>query len=628
MNSLLLKTIVLLTAIIFAPSLVSAQSPVVSAAPQVSKVEPPNWWANHSINPVRLLVRGTNFQNAQVKSLDKHLNVSNIRVNSRGDYLFFDVTIAPNAKVGKYDFEVSTASGKTNVPFEISAPLDVSKNFQGITNDDVIYLLMPDRFSDGDQSNNQGVDRTNPRAWHGGDIRGVINHLDYFKELGVTAIWLTPWYDNSDEVTTCDKPWCPNTSYHGYGAIDYYGVENHFGTLADVRELVEKAHTRGLKIIQDQVANHVSYKHPWLKNPPLDDWFPPFQQEKFNNSVLLSPNGSQAERDNTLHGWFDPALPDLNQDEPEVAKYEIQNALWWVAATGIDGIRQDTIQYMPRPFIRDWSCAILKQYPKFWMVGEVFEEDSAQTAFFQGGKTGWDDIDTKLPSVFDFKLWRTSQEVFTGKKPARALRDVLKYDGLYGNVNNLTVMTNNHDTDRFMSLQGATLEGAMLHTAFMLSTRGIPHLYYGEEIAMTGGHDPDNRKDFPGGFAGDSVDKFTKAGRTADEQKMFEWTQKWINLRRKNPAIKKGKTVDLYYDNNVYIFERYFQMVDWVSTSVIAINNSDEEKEVAIDYKIPEYLITQKVVFNPLISNGESVTISDGKIKFKLLPKSAIVYGY
>ena len=628
MNSLLLKTIVLLTAIIFAPSLVSAQSPVVSAAPQVSKVEPPNWWTNHSINPVRLLVRGTNFQNAQVKSLDKHLKVSNIRVNLRGDYLFFDVTIAPNAKVGKYDFEISTASGKTNVPFEISAPLDVSKNFQGITNDDVIYLLMPDRFSDGDQSNNQGVDRTNPRAWHGGDIRGVINHLDYFKELGVTTIWLTPWYDNSDEVTTCDKPWCPNTSYHGYGAIDYYAVENHFGTLADVRELVEKAHQKGLKIIQDQVANHVSYKHPWLKNPPLDDWFPPFQQEKFNNSVLLSPNGSQAERDNTLHGWFDPALPDLNQDEPEVAKYEIQNALWWVAATGIDGIRQDTIQYMPRPFIRDWSSAILKQYPKFWMVGEVFEEDSAQTAFFQGGKTGWDNIDTKLPSVFDFKLWRTSEEVFTGKKPARALRDVLKYDGLYGNVNNLTVMTNNHDTDRFMSLQGATLEGAMLHTAFMLSTRGIPHLYYGEEIAMTGGHDPDNRKDFPGGFAGDSVDKFTKAGRTADEQKMFEWTQKWINLRRKNPAIKKGKTVDLYYDNNVYIFERYFQMVDWVSTSVIAINNSDEEKEVAIDYKIPEYLITQKVVFNPLISNGESVTISDGKIKFKLLPKSAIVYGY
>ena len=166
---------------------------------------------------MRLLVRGANLDKAKVTSANKSLKVSNVRVNSRGDYLFFDVAVAANAKVGKYDFEVSTASGKTNVPFEISAPLDVFKNFQGITNDDVIYLLMPDRFSDGDVSNDKDVDRANPRAWHGGDIRGVINHLDYFKELGVTAIWLTPWYDNSDEVTTCDKPWCPNTSYHGYG---------------------------------------------------------------------------------------------------------------------------------------------------------------------------------------------------------------------------------------------------------------------------------------------------------------------------------------------------------------------------------------------------------------------------
>jgi glycosidase len=198
-----------------------------------------------------------------------------------------------------------------------------------------------------------------------------------------------------------------------------------------------------------------------------------------------------------LKGWFNELLPDLNQNEPEVARYEIQNALWWIGATGIDGIRQDTIQYMPREFIRDWSAAILKQYPRFYLVGEVFEEDSAQTAFFQGGKTGWDGVDTNLPSVFDFKLWRTSQEVFTGKKPMRALRDVLKYDGLYSNINRVTVLQNNHDTDRFMSLPNATLEGAMLHTAFILSTRGIPQLYYGEEIAMTGGTRPDNRKDFP-----------------------------------------------------------------------------------------------------------------------------------
>ena len=596
---------------------ISAQSP------QVTKVEPPNWWANHSINPVRLLVRGENFQGAKVVSKNPALKVSNIRVNGRGDYLFFDVTIPKTAKTGKYDFDVSTAKGKTIVPFEILAPLNTTANFQGITNTDVIYLIMTDRFSNGDASNDAGADRTNPRMWHGGDFRGVINHLDYLKELGITAIWLTPWYDNTDEITTCDKPWCPMASYHGYGAIDYYGVENHFGSFADLRELIEKAHKQGIKVIQDQVANHVGFKHPWMKAPPLDDWFPPFTQNSFNNSVLLSPNASQAERDNLLKGWFDFTLPDMNQDEPEVARYELQNALWWIGATGIDGIRQDTIQYMPRWFIRDWSGAILKQYPRFYMVGEVFEEDSAQTAFFQGGKMGWDGIDTRLPSVFDFKLWRTSQEVFTGKKPVRALRDVLKYDGLYGNVNNLTVMANNHDTDRFMSLPGATLEGAMLHTAFVLATRGIPQLYYGEELAMTGGHDPDNRKDFAGGFAGDAANKFTKEGRTADEQKMFEWTKNLINFRKQSEELKFGKTTDLFYDNESYIFMRRSGLSYATHTEgkvIFAFNFSNESRTITF----PKNALGNVLFENPSCSKitTQEMFFEGDKVKFKIAGKS------
>ncbi len=620
---------------LLASSVVFAQN-----APQISKVEPPNWWANHSINPVRVMVRGNNLRSKNLRDLEIETTRDgilprNIRVNSNGDYLFFDLIISPDAKPGSYPLSLSTPSGKTTIPFAINQPLDQKTHFQGITNDDVIYLIMPDRFANGDATNDnppdsspEANDRKNPRAWHGGDFRGIANHLDYLQELGVTAIWLTPWYENSNDVSQCPHPWCPATSYHGYGAIDYYKTEDHFGTIEDLRELVEAAHSRGIKVIQDQVANHVSSKHVWLKNPPLPSWFSPFEKNTFNNSVLLSPNASQAERNNLLHGWFDEDLPDLNQDEPEVSKYEIQNALWWIGATGIDGIRQDTIQYMPRAFVRDWSNAILKQYPRFWMVGEVFEEDAAQTAFFQGGKTGWDNIDTKLPSVFDFKLWRTSNEVFTGKKPMRALRDVLKYDGLYANVNNITTLTGNHDTDRFMSLDGATPEGAMLHTAFLLASRGIPQIYYGEEIAMRGGFDPDNRRDFPGGWAGDKQNKFTKEGRSAEEQKMFEWTQKWIKLRRENPAIRKGKTTDLFYDNDVYIFEREFPLVDWVVISVVAINKSEQEKEVTINYKVPETIALQKVFFKSLISDREKVTVSADKITFKLAPKSAIAYGY
>ena len=599
--------------------------------PRVEKVEPPHWWANHSINPVRLLVRGANFQDAKIASETKLLKVSNVKINRRGDYLFFDVTIAKNTKPAKYEFEISTVNGKATIPFEISAPLDAKTNFQGITNDDIIYLIMPDRFANGDTSNDKDVDRKNPRAWHGGDFRGITQKIPYLKELGITAIWLTPWYDNPDEANQCDKPWCPNTNYHGYHAIDYYGVENHFGTFADLRMLVETAHRNGIKVIQDQVANHVGIQHPWSKNPPLENWFSKFTQNSFNNSVLLSPNASQSERDNLLKGWFNELLPDNNHYEPEVSRYQIQNALWWIGVTGIDGIRQDTIQYMPRKFIRDWSTAILKQYPRIYLVGEVFERDSAQTAFFQGGKAGWDEIDTNLPSVFDFKLWDTSTEVFTGKKPMRALRDVLKYDGLYPNINNVMTLQNNHDTKRFMSLDGATLEGALLHTAFVLSTRGIPQLYYGEELAMKGGDDPNNRADFAGGWAEDRQSKFTKAGRTVEEQKMFDWTKQWIKLRRENRALRNGQTVDIFYDNDTYVFGRKFVGERNGETVVLAFNFSNSVKEVEFSTYAnnisphPEKFIRGEGGNKMLIGNYLKNYISkNDEHKFTIPPKSVI----
>jgi glycosidase len=593
--------------------------------PRVEKIEPPNWWASHTINPVRVLVRGAHFQNAQVVSKNNQLKVSNVRVNNRGDYVFFDVEIAKNARVGKYDFEISTNNGKASVPFEISAPLASAQSLNTITNDDVIYLIMTDRFADGDRSNNKDVDRKNPRAWHGGDFKGITQKIPYLKELGVTAIWLTPWYDNPDEANQCDKPWCPNTNYHGYHAIDYYATENHFGSMADLREMIEAARRSGIKVIQDQVANHVGIQHSWAKNPPLENWFSPYSQNTFNNSVLMSPNASPAEKDNLLKGWFNELLPDLNQTEPEVAKYEIQNAVWWIGMTGIGGIRQDTIQYMPREFIRDWSNAILRQYPNFYLVGEVFEEDSAQTAFFQGGKTGWDDIDTNLPSVFDFKLWRTSQEVFTGKKPMRALRDVLKYDGLYPNINRVTVLANNHDTDRFMSLPNSTKEAAKLHIAFILATRGIPQLYYGEEILMTGGHDPDNRKDFSGGFVGDASDKFSSKGRTADEQEMFEFVQTWIEIRRKSKALKSGKTIDLNYADDVYAFARRSEN----ETSIIGINRSNETKYIEFQESVLE-LNNRGSIYR---SNGfgaskniSTQSAENGLVKLPIPPKNAVIY--
>ena len=588
----------------------------LAQAPSVTRIDPPSWWANHSINPVRVLIRGKNLSGARLKSPSTDFRFSNVTTNANNTYIFADLNIGRAAKPGKYSFFVETPAGRAEVSFSVERSLAADRR-EGISGDDVIYLIMIDRFADGDPGNNnpqdappEANDPHNPRAFHGGDLRGIINHLPYLKDLGITTLWLTPWTDNWNGVNRCDKPWCPNTYYHGYHTIDYYAVEDRFGDLKTLRELVDKAHALGLKVIQDQVANHVGSQHPWLKDPPLPDWFhgtlADHRLNTFRNSVLLSPHSNQRDVRDVLDGWFSDDLPDMNQDEPEVARYEIQNALWWVGVTGIDGIREDTIQYMPRTFIRDLSLALHRQYPKLWMVGEVFERDAAQTSFFIGGHTGWDGIDTRLDSVFDFALWNTSLGVFTKRLPVHALRDQLKYDALYPDPAKLTVLANNHDTPRFLSLKGATVDGAKLHTAFILSTRGIPQLYYGEEIGMQGGEDPDNRRDFP-------VRAFEASERNAKEQEMFEWTRAWIRLRREHPALRRGRLIDLIYDDNVYVFARQ----DDSETVIVAINREDRKRDVTIPFKSVAPLLG--ATFNIPGSNGETtVTLpANSAVAFK-----------
>ncbi len=602
------------------------------AAPRVTKVEPPSWWAGHSINPVRLLVRGENLHGARVQATRSGAEASAVTVNSAGTYAFVTVHISPTAQPGEYPLELIARAGKTLIPFRLDAPLDASKNFQGITRDDIIYLIMPDRFANGDTSNDAPAgsppaanDRRNPRAWHGGDLRGIINRLPYLKELGATAIWLNPWSDNSNGVNTCDKPWCPNTYYHGYHTDDYYAVEDRFGDLKTLRELVEKAHALNIKVIQDQVANHVGATHPWVADPPLDNWFhgtlKNYVKNPFRGDLLLSPHASDAARRPTLDGWFSEDLPDMNQEEPEVARYEIQNALWWVGATGIDGIRQDTIQYMPRFFIRDLSVALKRQYPQMWMVGEVFDRDPTHTSFFIGGRRGWDGIDTELDSVFDFASWQTSLDVFTNKTPTHALRYVLRSDSLYPDASRLTTMTNNHDTRRFMSLENATLEGAMLHTAYILSIRGTPQLYYGEEIAMEGGDDPDNRRDFPGGFPGDARNAFERGGRNEREQKMFEWTRDWIRLRREHRSIRHGALIDLHFDEDSYAFARR----DETETVVVVINRAATPRTITFPANFLDLPVGS--TFAPLLNTNEPGRVEVGTVYLQDVPaKMAVAY--
>nr|MDQ3820820.1 alpha-amylase family glycosyl hydrolase [Acidobacteriota bacterium] len=326
------------------------------------------------------------------------------------------------------------------------------------------------------------------------------------------------------------------------------------------------------------------------------------------------------ERRKTLDGWFSDDLPDMNQEQPEVARYEIQNSLWWVGVTGIDGIRQDTVQYMPRAFIRDLNAALDRQYPSMWMVGEAWNTDPAHTSFFVGGREGWDRIDTRMDAVFDFPAWETSFNVFTGKMPAVRLREILRYDSLYTDPSRLVTMANNHDTRRFMSLPGATLEGAMLHLAYMLSIRGTPQIYAGEEIAMEGGDDPDNRRDFPGGFPGDARNAFEKSGRTSTERRMYEWTRSLLTLRREHTALRRGTLIDLHFDDDSYAYARR----DAQETVVVALNRAATPKEMNVP---ASYLdLRDGARLSPLLGAKDSPNVTAGSLKLTVPAKSAVFY--
>jgi neopullulanase len=613
-------------------ALACAASRAQDHIPQIEKIDPPSWWANHSINPVRLLVRGRDLSGVSARAGEASpFEVSAQTVNHAGTYMFVDLRVNPSARPGDYDLVFSTTTARKNVPFRINAPLNPATHFRGVTTDDVIYLIMPDRFADGDarldapaDSPPEANDRRNPRAWHGGDFRGVIGRLPYLKELGVTALWLTPWYDNWNGVNRCDKPWCPNTYYHGYHAVDYYSVEDRFGSLETLRELVEKAHALGIKVIQDQVANHVGSQNPWVRNPPLDSWFhgtlENHLRNPFRGDTLLSPHAPAEARRQTLDGWFSDDLPDMNQEEPEVARYEIQNSLWWVGVTGIDGIRQDTVQYMPRFFIRDLNLALKRQYPSMWMVGEAWDTDPVHTSYFIGGRAGWDGVDTRLDAVFDFPVWEVSRNVFTGKRPASDLRYILRSDSLYPDASRLVTMANNHDTRRFMSLEGATLEGAMLHLAYVLTIRGTPQLYAGEEIAMQGGDDPDNRRDFPGGFPGDERDAFTRAGRTAEEQRVYEWTRDLLRLRREHSSVRRGSLTDLSFDEDSYAYARR----DSEETVVVAINRADAPKEITFPASYLDARDGSRL--EPLLAAKDRPAAAAGAFKLNVPAKSAVFY--
>jgi glycosidase len=600
-------------------------------APAALKVEPPNWWAGHTINPVRVLVRGRNLTGARVEAVGAGLKTGLTRINAAGTYLFVDVLIDPQAKPGHRALRITTNNGTTDAPFEVSAQLNRNGRFQGFSTDDVIYLLMPDRFSDGDSSNNdppqsRGLyDRANKFRYHGGDFQGIINHLPYLKDLGVTAIWLTPWYDNVNHPDEIEKKeGGTTTGFHGYGAIDFYGVEEHFGTQAKLRELIEEAHKQGIKIIQDEVANHTGPYHPWVEDSPTPTWYNGTRARHLKNVfqtwMLHDPRAEEKSKRETMEGWFLDFLPDLNQHDEEVERYLIQNTLWWIGTTGLDGIRQDTWQYVPNSFWREWTAAIKREYPAFSIVGEVKDGDVVHVSFFQGGRVRFDGVDSGLDTLLDFPLFYPIRHAFAEGKNLDEVPKTLAKDYLYTNPDVLVTLLGDHDDKRFMSEPGASITGLKLAHTFLLTTRGIPQLYYGDEIAMTGEDEPATRQDFPGGFPGDRRNAFTKTGRNPAEQDLFEYVRKLLHLRAELEPLRRGSLVNLHVAAQQYAYARVTDR----GAVIVVINN--DTKPAAFDFNIAQTKIEDGTGFTDRLNVSQDVRVRDGGFKTTLPARSASVF--
>jgi glycosidase len=605
---------------------------VSAQTPTVEKIEPPSWWTNSTINPVRVLVTGTNLQGAKLSTSNPAVTPEIAKVSANGHYLFVNLVISKNARAGKYQLLIGTPKGKTTIDFEIFAKSSQVGRNQGYTPDDVIYFLMPDRFADGDASNNDPAkskglyDRSKGRLYHGGDLQGVIDKLPYIKSLGATAIWTTPVYDNNDKLDYKEVyDGQPSTGYHGYGATDMYAIDEHLGDGAKLRELIEKAHALGLKVIQDQVANHTGPYHRWAEDPPTPTWWNGTLENHLSNNwqkwTTMNPRASYETQKRNIEGWFIDILPDFNQSDPEVEKYLIQNSMWWLEIYGFDSIRMDTLPHVPRAFWAKWGAAIHKEFPKINILGELYDGDPALLAYFQTGRKGFDGIDTQIDTLYDYALFYPIRNAFARGESIRGVSQMFAHDWLYPNPSVLTTFIGLHDMERFMNEKGATTEGLKLAQTLIMTSRGTPLLYYGDEIAMRGGSDPDNRRDFPGGFSGDERNAFTANGRGNPENDVWFHLARLGKLRQEFEPLRRGKTIDLLDEEQQMAYARFTDK----QAVLIVFNNDTKPAEVAFDVSMIKQFPANSAMTDKFLKVS-GVKIENGKLKFTMPARTAGIF--
>ncbi len=550
----------------------------------VNRVDPPSWWTGMHDSNLQLLIFGPKISETHATIDYPGIRLAETIHVASPDYLFLNLVISPKTKPGT--FTIHFKKGKkevTSYAYTLNKRDKNPKLHHGFDNSDVIYLLMPDRFANGDTTNDnmpgmlEKANVKNPNGRHGGDIKGIEEHLGYLKSLGVTTIWSTPLMEDN----------MPRYSYHGYAQTDYYKVDPRFGTNRDYRNMVQEAHKKGLKVIQDMVFNHCGTNYFWKGDLPTPDWYnqwPKFTRSNYHGGVVSDPHASQYDYHHMVAGWFDTSMADLNQDNPLVANYIIQNSIWWIEYAGLDGIRQDTYPYPYKDFMAKWMQQILQEYPHFNVIGETWFSYPATVAYWLENNHNADGYHSHLTNVFDFPLMMAINKAFNEKEGwdtgLARLYEVLSQDFVYSDPMKLGIFAGNHDSNRIFSTLHENLKKWKMVMAFLMTTRGIPEIYYGTEILMTGEKskgDGNLRKDFPGGWPGDKIDAFTPQGRTAEQNDAFNFLKKLLNWRKSDKAVQYGKLTHYIVENGVYVYFRSYQG----KKVMVLLNNNN--KPVTVD---------------------------------------------
>ena len=612
-----------------------------ATAQQVTRVEPLSWWTDMK-TPLQLMVQGSGISAYDVAiEGGKGVSLTKVSKAESPNYLFADVEIAPNAEPGTYYIVFNKDGESFKYPYEIAAREKGSAERRSFTTAAMIYLIMPDRFANGDESNDSvecmadKLARERKSGRHGGDIQGVIDHLDYISELGATYIWTTPFLaDNA-----------PRGSYHGYAASDYYHIDPRFGSNELYRTLVAKANEKGLGIIMDMVPNHCGTEHWWMEDLPFQDWIHQFDTYTGTNvafSTNMDPNASRKDLYIQESGWFVPSMVDMNLDNPYVLKYFIQWAIWWIEYAGLDGFRVDTYPYNEKQPAADWCEAIMNEYPNFNIVGECWTPSIPQLAYWQGGNANKDGFDSHLPSIMDFPLHDAMRAGLAEDNPGwgqgmTRVYDILSHDFVYHDLSKMLIFPGNHDTARLGDVLGKNPAKVKLAMTMMATMRGIPQIFAGDELMFVSNNLRDAgdhgglRVDFPGGWKGDAVDLFTEEGRKVQTHntdglevpqgqaaEMFDYVSRLFQWRKTKDVIHNGKTLHFMTRDNTYGYFRH----DKEDVVFVYINNSQQPKNIPWSYYSE---ISEGLKDGVDVITGEPCEISDATV---VPPCTALIVEY